>query len=124
MAVWRTTKQAFTELRALIVEEQTERGNLEAGQRDVLLATEGGSVRSWLKENTEDGPNKGPGFRFLDKDAGTDRDAEWVGKLRAVVRDGDLPFLVAVHGRRAWIGPLPPDREKTLAVLEKVRAAK
>jgi len=109
----------------LILEEQQSRGDLSAGHRDVILATDDESVRSWLDKNTEAGPDGSRGFRILDQDTDLVRDAKRWQQLSSLAPESpSLPYLVAVHGACAFVGPLPSDRAKTLQVLEAVKGVR
>lgn len=105
--------EPIANLKVLIVEESGDRAKLTSGQRNVILSTADGSVRSYIKSIQG-------GWRVLDKDSATDREAAWVKEARTHVGPEMIPALVYSDGISGTVCPLPETEEETLELLKKL----
>jgi len=108
-------------LHALIVERTADRGDLSASQRDVLLATDAGSVREWLVENCKSADGDAT-WRVVDADSDFSLEAEtWktVWNYYSSEHAGKTPWMIVSDGQDFYDGELPADRAETLKILRR-----
>ena len=95
----------------LVVEETTARNSYTAGQREVILSTDG--ARAYVKA-------KGDEFYVLDKDTPMAHTAQWVQDAMKAAQPNMLPWMVAANPTKGTSQQLPADAAATLAPLKKI----
>ena len=97
-------------LSVLIVEETAERGNLPAGQREILSST---PFREWCQR-------VGAELKIWDQDADLTNVAEKWTAAMSVPRQS-VPWLIVADSDSGFSGPLPANVDATKEVINAVR---
>lgn len=101
--------------RALIVYESSEKSKLPFDQQ---IALDSGTLREWLGEHTDKGPDGAPEFRVWDQDVDLSFVSDVWREAMTLERES-LPWLIVSNGKTGYSGPLPGTEDEILAVLRR-----